>query len=227
MKKYQLGISNLVAVLLIILVAVLAGGGVWWWMNQKQTTTSTTTTSTTAITQKTTTTTTSQIDISDWQAYQSTGNKILTTIDWASFETKSGNISFLFKYPNSWKLDGSVFYEGDTKVAELSPSSAIQLSSGQKCYDVAYKGGEAYPEELIKQEDIIIGGLSGAKRVIKGVAEGGRAPSGQIVGGSTVYIHFYCLSQGNKAAIVAFWQKELNWSETSLFEKVMSTLKFQ
>jgi len=83
MKKYNLGISNLLAVLLVVLAAVIAGGGVWWWMNQKLTT-ATTTTSTTAITQKTTTTTTSQIDISGWKTYTNT------------------EYGYQFKYPKDW-----------------------------------------------------------------------------------------------------------------------------
>jgi len=86
MKKYNLGISNLLAVLLIILVAALVGGGVWWWMNSKQTTT-TTTTSTTAITQGTTTTTASgQDETAGWKTY--TNNEI----------------GFSFKYPATYTI---------------------------------------------------------------------------------------------------------------------------
>jgi hypothetical protein len=91
MKKFNLGISTLLAVLLVILVAVLVGGGVWWYMNQKQTAATTTTTSATAISQKTTTTTSAGQD------------------ETAGWKTYTNNIfKFSLKYPSTYTIEDTL-----------------------------------------------------------------------------------------------------------------------
>lgn len=165
---------------------------------------------------------TNEADINKgWKKFMSNGKFVVSTDDWQSYSSESDNVSFSIEYPAYWNLGSSVFNDANgNKIAEFLPGLVI-LKSGQKCFD---KEGdtESGRSELISQTNITIGQLQGALRIEKVFYEGG-SPNWS----GYWYPNIYCLSEGNKAFVMSFYEDQLNSSKRELFRKIISTLKFE
>jgi archaellum component FlaF (FlaF/FlaG flagellin family) len=156
-----------------------------------------------------------------WKKFVSNGKFVFSTDDWQSYSSKNENVSFSIEYPSDWTLGSSVFDDAKgNKIAEFLPGLVI-LKSGQKCFD---KTGESESgrSELISQTNITIGGLQGALKIEKVFYEGG-SPNWT----GYWYPNIYCISEGDKAFVMSFYEDQLNSDKRELFRKIISTFRFE
>lgn len=142
---------------------------------------------------------------------------IFKTDDWNNFEqaTVKEDYAYTFEYPSNWISDYSVFSDSiEHKLAELSPG-AVLLKPGQKCFD------KKYDETLILERPIKIGGLNGALKITEVMYEGGSPDWNGIW-----YPNTYCLVDKDKAFVITFYEYEKVPKNSSVYEKILSTLKF-
>lgn len=156
-----------------------------------------------------------------WKKFISDEKLVFSTNDWQSYTPESHSSSFSIEYPADWSLENSVLIDSDNKkVAEFLPGFVI-LKSGQKCFDKV-GSDESGRSELISQTNITIDQLQGALRIEKVLYEGG-SPNWT----GYWYPNIYCLSEGNQAFVMSFYEDQLNSNSRELFTKSISTLKFE
>ena len=151
-----------------------------------------------------------------WKKYISNENRLFTTKDWQTYSIiGNDNASFSIKYPENWKLSGkSVFENSDgKKVAEFSPGM-VMLQLGQNCFDVKE---ESPRSKLISQAHITIDDRQGSLRVKKSAYE----PGGYW------YPNIYCVTEGDKAFVMAFYEEEPGSKTGDLYKEILSTLEFE
>ncbi|MEK9132657.1 MAG: hypothetical protein AAB606_03065 [Patescibacteria group bacterium] len=149
-----------------------------------------------------------------WQEFNSKGTDVFTTKDWSSFSVVKDKFSFSIEYPDYWKLHGSVFYDaGNNKVAELLVGLVV-LQPGQTCFDSAEVKYEM--SELLSKTNVSIGGRQGVLKIEKTNHESGYW-----------YPNIYCIMGDKTALVMAFYEDKLNTGDKKLFEKILSTIKFE
>lgn len=156
-----------------------------------------------------------------WKKFISNGGFVYSTNDWYSYSSKNYNTSFSIEYPTDWSLRSGVFHDANgEKIAEFIPGLVI-LKPGQKCFD-AGSSNKTGDNEIISQTNTTINQLNGVLRIEKVFYEGG---SPNLTG--YWYPNTYCLSNGNYAFVMSFYEKQLNSDKRKLFQKIISTLKFE
>jgi hypothetical protein len=159
-----------------------------------------------------------------WKKFISSGKFVFSTDNWRSYSFENDNDSFSFsiEYPSDWNFDHGVFDDSSgKKIAEFSPGLVV-LKPGQKCFDVS-DSDRFGRSEPISQTSITIGQLSGTLRIEKVLYDAGGFPKR----GGYWYPNSYCLSNGNNAFVMSFYEDQLNSDKRELFRKIISTLKFE
>jgi len=155
-----------------------------------------------------------------WKKFNSGGELVFSTENWSSYPGTKDNFSFSIEYPGEWQYYGSVFHDSNgNKIAEFLPG-LVFLSPNQKCFDV----NEVYNEEdngdgeskLISRTNIVIGDKIGVLKIYETGTKSG-----------IWYPNIFCLSEGEKAFVMSFYEHELGAGDKELFEKILATLKFE
>lgn len=139
-----------------------------------------------------------------------------TTEDWESysFDNDSPMIAYTLHFPGDWSLEYSVFYnDKKEKIAELYPP--IMMQPGQKLLE-NFKTSEY--TELISQQEIQVGDLSGIKVVSKVYPS-----SGDIM---EWYPHTYYLTDGEQVFAMAFYDMAEDSDNEEQYDKIIKTLRF-
>lgn len=149
-----------------------------------------------------------------WKKFSSGGKFVYSTEDWSSYSGAKDTFSFSIEYPGEWQLNGSVFDDSNgNKIAEFLPGLVV-LSANQKCFDVneEYNGRS----KLISKTNVNIAGKSGVLAIKETLTESG-----------IWYPNIFCLSEGEKAFVMSFYEHELGVGDKKLFEKIVASLKFE
>ena len=132
-----------------------------------------------------------------------------------SYLSRYDDFSFSIDYPGDWQLKGSVFYDSNgNKIAEFSQGPVV-LSANQECSDLLSEI-ESQRSRPISEANIHIGGKDGLLKISEAHTEK-----------ETWYPNIFCLSEGEKAFIMSFYQRDLGAGDRELFEKILATLKFE
>ncbi len=157
-----------------------------------------------------------------WKKYTYDFDYAFSTDNWQSYAFENVSALFSIEYPAYWTLDGSVFYDADEKkIAEFSPGLVI-LKNGQECFDVFVGESDYGNIAFVSEKEITIGRFNGVLRIVKVIYEGG-SPDWS----GTWYPNEYCLSDGNMAFVMSFFEYELNTGDRELFEEILSSLRFE
>ena len=166
--------------------------------------------------------------VANWKTYKAQEENPFSTDDWYTHSYgQKARILYSFRYPSEWTSEYSVFYDATgNKISELSPGIVI-LKPGQKCLDknVDYENSQGRIE-FVSQQNVNITGYNGALRISKGFTEPGLDRNGKSVMGTLNYDYTYCLSEGNKAFVITFYDQELNSKKRKLFDQILSTFRF-
>lgn len=144
------------------------------------------------------------------------------TANWKTFDSKvlfKPIVAYSFKYPDYWEYTYSVFWDNSdnrVKVAEPAPGITL-LSANQACLDIRlYVRGE-----IIEQTRVKIGTIESLKTIQKGEFEGK-----SLNGNNVWYPHTYCITYGDKAFTMTFFEYKQPFAKEGVFETIISTFKF-
>ncbi len=150
-----------------------------------------------------------------WKKFSSDGKYVFSTENWSLYSIKKDDFSFSIKYPSEWQLNGSVFDDASgNKIAEFLPGLVV-LSPNQKCFDFDKEENRRIGE-LISRTSVSIGGKTGVLEINKTGTQRG-----------VWYPNIFCLSEGEKAFVMSFYEHELGGGNRELFEEILTTLKFE
>ena len=159
----------------------------------------------------------SAFSAADWADIIYTPTKLSKTGDWKSFsvEQNDSNAQITFKMPKDWKLDGTVFYDGEgNKIAEFMPG-IILLSEGSNYEPWLSSGNEEGYVKVLSVEKFSVKDNKGNKKIEEVYTEAG-----------VWYPNIYLIEGKNKVLIISFYERELNSSKRAIFDGVVSTIKF-
>lgn len=151
-------------------------------------------------------------NISGWDRVLFRG--VYETENWNQFQEIDDNISsFSIETPASWEQSSSVFMEGESKVAEVTPG-LVRLKSGQECFVPEDNTGVT----VLSRDRFEYDGLDIKLKTIV-------VDIDQSVGGSQ-YVYRYCLSNGEYAAVLNFYADEFDNDRAGFFEDVVLSTMF-
>ena len=139
------------------------------------------------------------------------------TSGWSTLKVTSQAVPFALRVPATWKLEGSVFMEGNTKAAEFSPG-VVTFSPGQTCAGILKPGVSESPIAVVSQTAVAFGGLAGIRQVEKVAYEDNGT-------GGTWYPVLYCVSRGKIGFVMAFYAPANTPTQQKSFDAVMATLR--
>jgi hypothetical protein len=160
----------------------------------------------------------------EWRTYSSKEMEIyvFTTDDWASFEVAEGASApkFSFKLPPQWRLDGSEIYDKDEKkIGTLDPPGLIRLKNGQSCFG-NFKNYLVEASKITGKRPISFNGLVGQVMLSERHYEDGSGGYG------TWYPQSFCISNGQFAFTMTFYQLKRSSEVNKDFLKVFQTFSF-
>lgn len=121
--------------------------------------------------------------------------------------------TFSLDFPDNWEFNGSsVFNDQDNKVAEIVPIAEATITIDDLFQN--YQPSVVAGEELISKELFAVNGCQGLRIVSKN----------QI---PFWYPHKYYISNGSYIIGMMFYSSEINESDQQLFEKIISTFRFE
>ncbi len=145
--------------------------------------------------------------------------KIFETSDWLSYTPKDTSGKFSISFPKGWKLDGSVFYNNKgEKIGEFSPG-LVQLKENQSCFDTEWTNFSGV-SELISTSTIDTGKLKGKSIIEKSEVWNGTTND------QYWYPYFYCLSSGNNAFVITFYEWKLEPTNEDMHNEILESFSF-
>jgi len=161
----------------------------------------------------------------EWRTYSSKAMKkyIFVTDDWSTFDDakEASAPEFAFRLPPDWKLHGSVIYDKDEeKIAEWAPRGLIRLRNGQSCFDNYSDDNAEYFKKTRDKRSISLNGLTGQVMLQESVYEGGSGEHG------VWYPQRFCISNGQFAFSMTFYQLKSTAEVNEEFSKVFRTFRF-
>jgi len=154
----------------------------------------------------------------NWTKYVYQNVEIANTEDWFTFISDNSFGKFSIGFPNDWKIDRNVIKDNKSqRIGEFSPG-LVKLKPNQSCFDSPWHN-ETGQSEFISLNDIQVGSLKGKLLIEK--AQGFTWSTD----GDYIYPHFYCLSNGNNAFVIIFFEKTQKSDNEELNYKILSTLE--
>ncbi len=167
-------------------------------------------------------------DISGWRKDFFITESATTTENWSDYKKLSTyeKIPFSIEYPEYWIKKGNDLYEERNGISIVRVASIgtglIMLEPNQKCFDNQslrkHTADDNNPgPHLFSEEELIIDGREGALRITENKST---------LDENYTYTSVYCISDKNRAFRMSFYEKELDFEKRDLFEKIISTVKF-
>ena len=145
---------------------------------------------------------------------------IFTTNNWFEYNITDASSDFSIAFPSDWKTTDTITFSNqhNLKIAEFSPG-LVRLKPNQACFDIPWSN-EYGESELISQSNIEVGLFKDTLIIEKSKTWDGTTSDGYW------YPHFYCLSNGNQAFVITFFERKLESNEEELYDEILSTFVF-
>lgn len=143
---------------------------------------------------------------------------VFTTQNWFTYQPTDTKHNFKVSIPYNWSAKETVLYLDNQKKAEFSPG-IVKLNKNQKCFDTEWFN-EAGESELVSISDLSVNNFDGRLLIERTTLSSDNNNT------EFIYPYFYCLTNGNYAFVITFYEKNVTLNNQDFHKSILSTLVF-